>query len=82
MHLQQVLGCVDLLYAVACLAQLNSSALAALAAAATVSVCRFARAAISQGQLRVILPNGEERHYGGSEDTVPAPVPAGVFGHV
>lgn len=38
---------------------------------------RFGRAAISQGQLRLILPNGEERHYGGAEHTVPAPVPSG-----
>eukprot|EP00879_Flechtneria_rotunda_P028753 GHRR01030971.1.p1 GENE.GHRR01030971.1~~GHRR01030971.1.p1 ORF type:complete len:508 (+),score=175.15 GHRR01030971.1:123-1646(+) len=38
---------------------------------------RFAQASISVGQLRLILPNGEERHYGGSEDTIPALVPTG-----
>jgi hypothetical protein len=40
-------------------------------------LCRFAKAAISIGQLRLILPNGEERLYGGGPDTVPAPMPEG-----
>eukprot|EP00775_Hariotina_reticulata_P004736 gene4736-4986_t len=38
---------------------------------------KFAKASITIGQLRLILPNGEERLYGGAPDTVPAPVPEG-----
>jgi hypothetical protein len=39
--------------------------------------CRFARTAIKIGKLRLILPNGEERHYGGDDATCAPPVAAG-----
>lgn len=38
---------------------------------------RFARTAIKIGQLRLILPNGEERHYGGDEASCAPPMAAG-----
>lgn len=48
------------------------------ACAPTSHAARFARASLKVGRLRLILPNGEERHYGGDEASVPAPVPAGA----
>ena len=36
---------------------------------------RFARAAITVGQLRMVLPNGEELCYGSADSTSPALVP-------
>lgn len=36
---------------------------------------RFARAAITVGQLRMVLPNGEELCYGSPESTSPALAP-------
>jgi hypothetical protein len=38
---------------------------------------RFARTAIKIGQLRLILPNGEERHYGGDDASCAPPMAAG-----
>lgn len=38
---------------------------------------RFARASITIGKLRLILPNGEERHYGGDEASTAPPMAAG-----
>lgn len=41
------------------------------------SSCRFARTAIKIGKLRLILPNGEERHYGGDDASCAPPIAAG-----
>lgn len=38
---------------------------------------RFARTAIKIGKLRLILPNGEERHYGGDDASCAPPMAAG-----
>lgn len=38
---------------------------------------RFARVSIKLGKLRLILPNGEERLYGGDEASTAPPVAAG-----
>ena len=36
---------------------------------------RFARAAITVGQLNIVLPNGEELRYGSADSTAPAITP-------
>lgn len=43
----------------------------------TVVMARFARTAIKMGKLRLILPNGEERLYGGDDSSCAPPMAAG-----